>query len=65
MRVDFLVEDVWIEFFGLMNRPDYQAKTELKKRLAMKHGLKLVELYADDLTDEGLMRKIGSLINVC
>jgi hypothetical protein len=33
MRADFLVEDVWIEFFGLMNRPDYRAKTELKNAL--------------------------------
>ncbi len=41
--------DIYIEYFGLTGKPDYDRKTQLKKQLVKKHGLTLVEIYPEDL----------------
>ncbi len=41
-RADFLVDGVFIEYFGLTGDPDYDAKTRLKQRICKKHEIKLI-----------------------
>jgi hypothetical protein len=48
-RGDFLVDSVFIEYFGLKGNPDYDVKIRLKQRLCKKHGIKLVAIYPSDL----------------
>lgn len=63
LRADFLVGDgVYIEYFGLMNRPEYAQKAEVKRNLSARHGIKLIELFERDLTQVGLLSKLGWLV---
>ena len=48
-RADFLVDGVFIEYFGLMGDSDYDAKTRLKQRICKKHGIRLISIYPSDL----------------
>jgi hypothetical protein len=48
-RADFLVDSVFIEYFGLKGNPDYDAKTKLKQRICKEHGIKLISIYPSDL----------------
>ena len=48
-RADFLVNGVLVEYFGLKGNPDYDAKTEMKRRICKKHGIKLISVYPSDL----------------
>jgi hypothetical protein len=48
-RADFLVNGVFIEYFGLKGNPEYDAKTKLKQRLCRKHNIRLISLYPEDL----------------
>lgn len=61
-RADFQVSDVWIEYFGLMNRADYVNKVGVKRRLAEKHNIHLVEIYPEDLNEACLREKLGFLV---
>ena len=51
LRADFKVGDVLVEHFGLAGRPAYDAKTAMKRRLAIAAGIKLVEVYPEDIED--------------
>jgi len=58
-RGDFLVDGVFIEYFGLKGDPDYDAKTRLKQRICRKHGIKLISIYPSDLVSrKKLERKL-------
>lgn len=49
-RGDWLVNDsIIVEYFGLKGNKDYDDKIILKKRLAKKHRIKLIEIYHNDL----------------
>jgi len=48
-RADWLVGEIYIEFFGLKGEEDYDAKMGKKKEIANKLNIKLLELYSEDL----------------
>jgi hypothetical protein len=48
-RADFLVDGVFIEYFGLKGDSDYDAKTRLKQRICKKHGIRLISIYPSDI----------------
>ncbi|MBN2501266.1 MAG: hypothetical protein JXB38_10850 [Anaerolineales bacterium] len=63
-RVDFVVNDVFIEYFGLKGNLDYDKRTEQKQKLCKKHNIKLVALYPSDLVSiKKLERKLQFLIS--
>ncbi|TSC76781.1 MAG: hypothetical protein G01um101433_670 [Parcubacteria group bacterium Gr01-1014_33] len=50
LKVDFVIENHWIEFFGLAGEVQrYDELVRIKRRLCKKHNLKLVEVYPKDL----------------
>lgn len=51
MRADFKIGAALVEYFGLAGEGEYDAKIELKRSLAAKHGLTLIEVYPADLAD--------------
>jgi hypothetical protein len=58
-RADFLVDGVFIEYFGLKGDPEYDAKTRLKQRICKRHGIKLISIYPSDLVSvKRLNRKL-------
>lgn len=48
-RADFLIGDIFLEYFGLAGNEEYDKKTTLKKKLCKKHGIKLISIYPADL----------------
>ena len=63
-RGDFLVGDSFIEFFGLVGNPDYDARIQEKRELAGRHGIDLLEVYPNDMlkwgaTQEWLAKRLG------
>ena len=48
-RADFLVGNIFIEYFGLAGNPEYDKKTKDKKKICRKHGVNLISLYPKDL----------------
>lgn len=47
---DWIINDsVFVEYFGLMNKPYYALKTEIKIELCKKNNIKLIELYEKSL----------------
>lgn len=56
-RADFLVDDIFIEYFGLKGNPEYDAKTQLKQRICRKHGIQLISIYPSDLISEKKLRR--------
>jgi|APSaa5957512622_1039677.scaffolds.fasta_scaffold36419_2 hypothetical protein len=62
-RADFLVNAVFIEYFGLEGNPEYDAKTKLKQRLCRKHGIRLISIYPEDLISiKKLDRKMAPIL---
>ena len=51
MRADFKIGSTLVEYFGLAGDADYDAKVELKRSMAAKHGFTLIEVYPTDLAD--------------
>ncbi|RKS08475.1 hypothetical protein DFP74_4177 [Nocardiopsis sp. Huas11] len=49
MRADFKVGGTLIEYFGLIGRSEYDEKVKLKRALARKHGIKLIEIQPKDM----------------
>ncbi len=48
-RADWLVGDVFVEYFGLTGDAAYDAKAEEKKRICKRHNVKLVAIFPKDL----------------
>ncbi len=64
-RGDFLVDGIFIEYFGLKGNPDYDAKTKLKQRLCKKHNIRLISIYPSDLVSTvKLERKLRPILNI-
>lgn len=58
-RADFKVGMYLVEYFGLSGDSEYDQKAEVKRALAKEHGIELIELYPNDLLNEGrLARKL-------
>lgn len=49
-RADFLVSNVFIEYFGLKGEADYDEKIEEKQKICKEHNVELIDLYSSDLT---------------
>lgn len=63
-RGDFLVGDIIIEYFGLIGNPEYDKKVELKRKLAQKYCLSVIEIFPVDLINtkklvDKLMKRLG------
>lgn len=56
-RADFAVQDTFIEYFGLQSRDDYALKTRRKIELCRSAGIRLIEIYPEDLTVTARLRK--------
>lgn len=56
-RADFLVNSVFVEYFGLAGNAEYDAKIENKKKLCCEHGIELISLFPNDLTDPRRLKK--------
>lgn len=59
MRPDWRVGDTYLEYWGLAGQQGYEARREEKLRLYRERGLRLVELFPEDLADLGT--KLGAL----
>jgi hypothetical protein len=60
-RSDFLVNNIHIEYFGLIGNKEYDKKMRDKIKLCNKHGLKLLAIYPKDLLNYNkLKEKISS-----
>jgi len=57
LRCDFLVHDVFIEYFGLAGNEVYDNKIQIKKRICEAQGLKLLSLYPEDLISTSCLDK--------
>ncbi|RLC26583.1 MAG: hypothetical protein DRH37_11575 [Deltaproteobacteria bacterium] len=63
-RADFLVGDIFIEYFGLKGNLQYDQKTKLKQKLCKKHGIRLISIYPEDLVSiKKLHRKMGPILS--
>lgn len=57
MRADFKVGEVFVEYFGLLGDPDYDAKTKAKTKLCREYGIELIALFPKDLADWRFLEK--------
>lgn len=48
-RADFKVNNFYVEYFGLVGDPDYDAIIKEKRRISRKFGISLVAIYPQDL----------------
>lgn len=48
-RADFLIDNVFVEYFGLKGNPEYDKKIKLKQKLCKKHNIKLISIYPNDI----------------
>ena len=61
-RFDFVVGDLYMEYFGLMGDAQYEAKVKAKLSMCETLGLKLLAVYPQDLLDlASLVQKIKRL----
>lgn len=58
-RADFLVNGVFIEYFGLAGDATYDAKSEEKRKLCQAHGIKLIAILPKDLVSS---KKLESML---
>ena len=58
-RADWEVDEVFIEYWGLIGDKEYDKRMRIKRKLAEESGLVLIELYPSDLCD--LSQKLGCL----
>ncbi len=62
-RADFLVNGIFIEYFGLKGNPDYDRKMRHKQQLCRKHGIELISLYPKDLINlKKLEKKLSRIL---
>lgn len=61
-RTDFVVDNIFIEYFGLAGNKDYDIKSQEKRKICNQHNILLIELYPKDLiTIEKLEKKLEPL----
>lgn len=65
MRADFEVGGALIEYFGLVGHGEYDEKINLKRQVAKKNDVRLVEIFPDDLVSwETSQRRIARALGV-
>ncbi len=62
MRADWKVGEVFIEYAGLMDDPEYAAKMETKQELATELGISLIVIEPKDILS--LDNQLGQLVNL-
>lgn len=61
---DFLVEDVYIEIWGMMTLKSYRERRERKIKLYEDNGCRLLEIYPEDFKDLGIkMNELKQMIS--
>jgi len=60
LRADFIINNIFVEYFGLAGNIDYDNKTKLKQELCKKHGIKLISIYPWDLVSS---KKLESILS--
>jgi hypothetical protein len=50
-RVDWKINTTFVEFFGLKGKNEYDRKIEIKREICRNEGMRLIEIYPNDLTD--------------
>lgn len=58
-RGDFVVNGIFIEYFGLVGDAEYDAKSSKKKMLCKAHGITLISVFPKDLVSS---RKLESML---
>ena len=62
-RADWIVNGVFVEYFGLASDPEYAKRIDIKKQICLRHGRRLVALYPRDLVDsDRLERKLLAIL---
>ncbi len=62
-RADFLVNGIFIEYFGLAGNPDYDAKIKKKMKICLDFGISLISIYPSDLiSDKKLQKKLAPIL---
>lgn len=61
-RADFLVDDIFIEYFGLKGDVEYDKKILLKQKLCKKHHIQLISIYPEDLMSLNKLEKKCSIL---
>jgi len=62
MRADWLIEnEIYVEFFGLVNFLWYREKIKLKCKIAKKENIKLITIFPEDL--DNLEEKFKGILN--
>ena len=62
MRADWLIEnEIYVEFFGLINLSWYREKIKLKCKIAKKENIKLITIFPEDLSN--LEEKFKGVLN--
>ena len=61
LRADFLVNDIFIEYFGLRGDLKYDEKTKLKKEICARHCIQLISIFNEDLVSSHKLDKKLSL----
>lgn len=56
-RGDFMVNNTFIEYFGLCGDPEYDKKINIKRDLCKKNGINMVEIYPEDLIDIDVLKR--------
>lgn len=62
-RTDFVVENVYIEYFGLAGNKEYDLRIEEKKKICKRQGILLIEIYPKDLVSIEKLSKKLELLN--
>ena len=61
-HADFLVGDVYVEIWGLMNLDSYRKKMEKKIEIYKNNNAKLLSVYPDDF--KNIYKKIDELLQL-
>jgi hypothetical protein len=56
-RADFVIRETVIEYFGLMDRSDYQLKAETKMEFCKRESIPFIAIYPEDLIDDRLLEE--------
>lgn len=56
-RADWLVDGVFVEYWGLAGNPTYDAKAATKRAIADRAGIKIVDIYPRDLATWGTSQR--------
>lgn len=63
LRVDFIVNGVFIEYFGLAGNVEYDFKTQKKQEICIKYEISLISIFPKDLISSTTLReKLSTLL---